>query len=52
MKHIALYRDLLTLGLIDVAFAFAKTPTVGKDESIIPIASYPTSGPTSDQNID
>lgn len=31
---------------------FAKTPTVGKDESTIPIASYPTSGPKSDQNID
>lgn len=31
---------------------FAKTPTVGNDESTIPIASYPTSGPKSDQNID
>lgn len=32
--------------------AFANTATVGKDESTMPMASKPTSGPKSDQNID
>lgn len=38
------------LGL-SLSVALAKTPTVGSEESTIPIASKPTSGPKSDQNM-
>ena len=33
---------------VSSSVALANTPTVGKVESTIPIASYPTSGPKSD----
>ena len=37
---------------VSLEVALANTPTVGRLASTTPIASYPTSGPRSDQNID